>query len=68
MAILDRFRTQARHKHPDAAVRLAFVEEIPLEETRAYVKRCLRSYAAYRYLYGEGKGRVPRVPQSVAAR
>jgi hypothetical protein len=32
MAILDRFRTQARHKHPDAAVRLAFVEELPLEE------------------------------------
>jgi len=32
MAILDRFRTQARHKHPDAAVRLAFVQEIPLEE------------------------------------
>src|SRR5262249_41000307 len=32
MAILDRFRTQVRHKHPDAAVRLAFVQEIPLEE------------------------------------
>jgi hypothetical protein len=32
MAILDRFRTQARHKHPDAAVRLAFVQELPLEE------------------------------------
>jgi uncharacterized protein DUF349 len=32
MAILDRFRTQTRHKHPDAAVRLAFVQEVPLDE------------------------------------
>jgi uncharacterized protein DUF349 len=32
MAILDRFRTQPRQKHPDPAVRLAFVEEIPLSE------------------------------------
>ncbi len=32
MALLDRFRTQSRHKNPDAAVRLAFVQEIPLEE------------------------------------
>jgi soluble lytic murein transglycosylase len=30
-----------------------FVEEIPVEETRGYVKRVLRSYAAYRLLYGE---------------
>jgi soluble lytic murein transglycosylase len=30
----------------------AFVEEIPVQETRGYVKRVLRSYAAYRYLYG----------------
>jgi soluble lytic murein transglycosylase len=29
-----------------------FVEEIPLQETRGYVKRVLRSYAAYRMLYG----------------
>ncbi|HTN52969.1 MAG TPA: transglycosylase SLT domain-containing protein [Anaeromyxobacter sp.] len=29
-----------------------FVEEIPVEETRGYVKRVLRSYAAYRALYG----------------
>ncbi len=29
-----------------------FVEEIPIQETRGYVKRVLRSYAAYRYLYG----------------
>ena len=32
MALLDRFRTQSRHKHPDPAVRLAFVQEIPLDE------------------------------------
>ena len=30
----------------------AFVEEIPVQETRGYVKRVLRSYAAYRFLYG----------------
>ncbi len=30
-----------------------FVEEIPVEETRGYVKRVLRSYAAYQLLYGE---------------
>ncbi len=29
-----------------------FVEEIPIQETRGYVKRVLRSYAAYRLLYG----------------
>jgi soluble lytic murein transglycosylase len=29
-----------------------FVEDIPVEETRGYVKRVLRSYAAYRLLYG----------------
>src|SRR6516162_7725206 len=32
MAILDRFRTQPRQKHPDPAVRLAFVQEIPLND------------------------------------
>jgi len=32
MTLLDRFRTQGRHKHPDPAVRLAYVEEIPLAE------------------------------------
>ena len=30
-----------------------FVEEIPYEETRGYVKRVLRSYAAYSLLYGK---------------
>src|SRR3954452_18216258 len=38
MAILDRFRTQARHKHPDAAVRLAFVQELPLDERELIVE------------------------------
>ena len=32
MAILDRFRAQPRQKHPDPAVRLAFVHEIPMDE------------------------------------
>ena len=32
MAILDRFRTQPRQKHPDPAVRLAFVQELPIAE------------------------------------
>ena len=40
-----------------------FVEEIPIEETRGYVKRVLRSYAAYRLLYGAAArepGAAPR--------
>src|ERR1019366_5285110 len=32
MAILDRFKTHPRHKHPDPAVRLAFVAELPIDE------------------------------------
>jgi len=32
MAILDRFRTVPRHKHPDPAVRLAYVEELPIDD------------------------------------
>jgi len=32
MTLLDRFRTQTRHKHPDPAVRLAFVAELPLDD------------------------------------
>jgi soluble lytic murein transglycosylase len=43
-----------------------FVEEIPLQETRGYVKRVLRSYAAYRLLYGKPGERPvkldPRLP------
>jgi soluble lytic murein transglycosylase len=46
----------------------AFVEEIPLDETRGYVKRCLRSYAAYLYLYGAGPSRLPKVSQRLATR
>lgn len=44
----------------------AFVEEIPLDETRAYVKRCLRSFAAYEYLYSNGH--LPALGQTLAAR
>jgi soluble lytic murein transglycosylase len=43
-----------------------WVEEIPLDETRGYVKRCLRSYAAYQLLYGDGVGRLLTVPQELA--
>jgi Domain of Unknown Function (DUF349) len=32
MALLDRFKTQPRHKHPDPAVRLAYVAELPIDE------------------------------------
>jgi hypothetical protein len=32
MALLDRFRAQPRQKHPDPAVRLGFVQEIPIDE------------------------------------
>lgn len=35
MTLLDRFRTQARDKHPDPAVRLAYVEELPLDDREA---------------------------------
>jgi soluble lytic murein transglycosylase len=44
----------------------AFVEEIPLDETRGYVKRCLRSFAAYQFLYSNG--RMPALGQTLAAR
>ena len=44
----------------------AFVEEIPLDETRGYVKRCLRSFAAYQFLYSNG--RVPPLAQIVPQR
>ena len=44
----------------------AFVEEIPLDETRGYVKRCLRSFAAYQFLYSNG--RTPPLGQTLAAR
>ncbi|NBD13048.1 transglycosylase SLT domain-containing protein [Corallococcus silvisoli] len=36
----------------------AWVEEIPIAETRGYIKRVLRSYNTYQLLYG----RVPKVP------
>jgi len=44
-----------------------FIEEIPIQETRGYVKRVLRSYAAYRLLYG-GPGELPvPLPQKLPA-
>lgn len=44
----------------------AFVEEIPLDETRGYVKRCLRSFAAYQFLYSHGQ--MPALGETLAAR
>jgi peptidoglycan lytic transglycosylase len=44
-----------------------FVEEIPFDETRGYVKRCLRSFAAYQYLYGSGRSRAPQLGQELAS-
>src|SRR5438067_1844621 len=35
MTLLDRFRTSSPHRHPDPAQRLAFVEELPLNEREA---------------------------------
>jgi hypothetical protein len=32
MTLLDRFRTQSRDKHSDPAVRLAFVDELPIDD------------------------------------
>ncbi len=45
----------------------AFVEEIPVEETRGYVKRVLRSYAAYRFLYGAGADKPVIIGQALPA-
>ncbi len=42
-----------------------FVEEIPIQETRGYVKRVLRSYAAYRMLYGRDGERPVRLVQEL---
>jgi soluble lytic murein transglycosylase len=42
-----------------------FVEEIPIQETRGYVKRVLRSYAAYRMLYGREGEKPVRLVQSL---
>ncbi|MHB1847337.1 MAG: transglycosylase SLT domain-containing protein, partial [Deltaproteobacteria bacterium] len=45
----------------------AFVEEIPIAETRGYVKRVLETYATYRYLYGQGDGRLSRFGEKLLA-
>ncbi|MEY2669496.1 MAG: hypothetical protein RJA59_2134 [Pseudomonadota bacterium] len=42
-----------------------FVEELPIQETRGYVKRVLRSYAAYRMLYGRDGERPVRLVQEL---
>jgi soluble lytic murein transglycosylase len=52
---VDRWRAE-RGKEPLDA----FVEEIPVTETRGYVKRVLGSYATYRFLYAKGPERITR--------
>jgi len=37
MTLLDRFRAQPPHKHPDVAVRLEYVEALPLDDREAIV-------------------------------
>src|SRR5262245_8322998 len=37
MTLLDRFRAQPPHKHPDVAVRLEYVEALPLDDRDAIV-------------------------------
>jgi soluble lytic murein transglycosylase-like protein len=37
-------------------------EEIPIQETRGYVKRVLRTYGVYRWLY---RGETPALPLAV---
>ena len=51
---VDRWRAEDANRRLDE-----WVEEIPLSETRGYVKRVLRSYNTYRLLY--------RSPSSAAA-
>jgi len=45
-----------------------FIEEIPVDETRGYVKRVLRSYATYRALYGAGEAATAAEILRVAGR
>ena len=44
-----------------------FVEQIHFSETRGYVKRVLRSYAAYQYLYEAPKDQAVRVSLKLKA-
>ena len=48
-----RWLATERNRPPVLRTVDAFVEEIPVEETRQYVKRVLRSYATYAFLYGK---------------
>ncbi len=44
-----------------------FIEEIPIQETRNYVKRVLGSYSAYQLLHGRSAA-APTLGQALAAR
>jgi len=41
------------------------IERIPYDQTRRYTKRVLSSLFTYSVLYGEKKGRVPRIPRKL---
>ena len=59
---VDRWLAARGHEPLDA-----FVEEIPISETRGYVKRVLGSYATYRYLYEPGPARLCPFQESLAS-
>ena len=45
---------KAEDPSPGALADWMTVEQIPVAETRNYVKRVLKTYAAYQYVYGRG--------------
>ncbi|MBM4397992.1 MAG: hypothetical protein FJ087_20185, partial [Deltaproteobacteria bacterium] len=45
-----------------------FVESIGAQETRDYARKVFESYAAYRYLYGEGDARFAPLRFAVAGK
>ncbi|MEW6774914.1 MAG: transglycosylase SLT domain-containing protein [Bdellovibrionota bacterium] len=49
----DKWRERLGDLEPEV-----FVEEIPFQETRDYVKKVYRSYALYRTIYGEGEAQA----------
>jgi soluble lytic murein transglycosylase len=60
---VDEWLTRAaRAKAKDNALALdRFVEDIPIEQTRNYVRRVMAFFARYRYLGADGRGNGPIV-------
>src|SRR5499427_6609918 len=65
MTLLDRFRTQPQ-KHPDPAVRLAYVEELPLSEHEQIVAAAREDEDARVRRAAVGKLMDPKVLASIA--